>query len=144
MCAFILMHMVIAWHTVISANAAIDLAVKSYELFVILTVHDTSVLNRMTKIIRSGIVGKHFLTNFINGVFFCCSISIRSIDDMKRWLFCKTLNLAISGTIVVDLLSTLFFFLKNLRTQKSLNSNKNEFLIFFSLQSSIELELRGN
>lgn len=83
----------IAWHNEISANAAIDLAAKSYELLFKRTAHDANALNSMNEIPTNEIDEKGLSAGLANLSF--CSTSIRSIDDMSRWLFAKTLNLTI-------------------------------------------------
>lgn len=77
-----------------NSKAAFNLSVKSYGLSYTLTALDIKTLTRIKRIERTGIDVKHLSADFSCG-FFVCSTSIRSIDDKKRWLFCKTLNLAI-------------------------------------------------
>lgn len=77
-----------------NTKVAANLTVNPFVWMEILTALDIKTLTKTTNIKRTGIDVKNLLENFVHRLFFC-SISRRSIDDIKRRLLLKTVNLDI-------------------------------------------------
>lgn len=85
------------WAIAMNNKAAANLMVKSYEVLLIRTTHDSSILNKIKRITLTGIDAKKLLVDLFSWFFCGGSRSIRSIADIKCWLLSKTLNLLIAN-----------------------------------------------